>query len=706
MTTPVSAAAAAAVLWGALLWSAFLLGSAVVRTSSTTARGCATVVAAYWLKIALFWGLASLQAFRLEVAVGTSLLLASILQIIVGRRIQAIPTARRDLARISTALKSPVLLGLGIAGSLVILARTLRGLAAPPLTWDALTYHLLKAGRWVQNQGLAPEAAPDAWGYYEYYLPGSDILYAWGMLPAGGDAFLAFTGLGIWIGCLVAGFGAARGLGASIEHAGFAALTVAFVPGVTQHLMSAYADIPLLTTVLLALYFLQRSGRAQNAHEAILAAAALGLCATVKLQGLPIAILGGILLFYRARRGPSWKLPEILALLAVSAVMLRPYLRAWIETGSPIFPIEFALGGVEIFSGHEEFMWLHYRRFEGQEGSIFPFYSALITQLRDTRGFGPTTLIVMTLALAGAGTLLRQTETRAVTAFGILVVVISFASVHAIPMFQHGWHDSAGRYVLPAFGILVVMGSTTRGRWTRIAWPVVIAGEILLSIPMGWSQVDLEAVTGLLVRLAPFLGLAAIVSWFLRKWPIWAMSAATLVLLGSASFIREVRDAYRYPIYAAAAAKRSWDAVPILYADAWPIWSHLDDPENGSRLAVTASWDRVGHNWYRYPLLGSQLQNQLTYVPLTRDGSIVDYRRMGELTRVADENSWLTRLSEMDLEYVVSLGPNRTLELGFMRARPGIFEPVASGTSGRSHAFRVDHEALRAHLRRLARGHP
>ena len=68
------------------------------------------------------------------------------------------------------------------AGAVVAL-RAARSLVSPPLATDSLTYHLFRAGRWVQSGERVLEPAPDAWGYYAYYPHIGDGLTAWLMLP-------------------------------------------------------------------------------------------------------------------------------------------------------------------------------------------------------------------------------------------------------------------------------------------------------------------------------------------------------------------------------------------------------------------------------------------------------------------------------------------------------------------------------------------
>ena len=89
----------------------------------------------------------------------------------------------------------------------------------------------------------------------------------------------------------------------------------------------------------------------------------------------------------------------------------------------------------------------------------------------------------------------------------------------------------------------------------------------------------------------------------------------------------------------------------------WPLWAFLDDGKP-HRIAVTAGWDGIGDNWYLYPLLGSRLQNTVLYVPVTADGSVVNYGwPSADLLKRGDFKSWVDRLRRDHIDYVVSLNP-------------------------------------------------
>ena len=132
-----------------------------------------------------------------------------------------------------------------------------------------------------------------------------------------------------------------------------------------------------------------------------------------------------------------------------------------------------------------------------------------------------------------------------------------------------------------------------------------------------------------------------------------------------------MRTKYRYRIYRAAASPDPafvmhlvWD----VYASAWPIWRYLDDGRP-HRIAVSYGWDGIGHNGLRYPLTGSNFQNEVLYVPISRTGEVIDYREGDRILREMDEAPWLARLERERIDYVV-LGFPPPPELQFIARNP------------------------------------
>ena len=142
-------------------------------------------------------------------------------------------------ALLASARSAPLLLSLAAC---LVLARLIRGLAAPPLAWDMLTYHLVKVARWIRTGGFAPELAPDRWDGYEYLPYGGDALWAWAMLPFHSDAPLAVASVLVWLAALVSAFALARELGATVRSASLGALALLLNPASASFLASAYVE--------------------------------------------------------------------------------------------------------------------------------------------------------------------------------------------------------------------------------------------------------------------------------------------------------------------------------------------------------------------------------------------------------------------------------------------------------------------------------
>jgi len=122
-------------------------------------------------------------------------------------------------------------------------------------------------------------------------------------------------------------------------------------------------------------------------------------------------------------------------------------------------------------------------------------------------------------------------------------------------------------------------------------------------------------------------------------------------------------------------------------ASAWPLWEALEDGA-AHRVAVAAGWDGTGHNWGLYPLLGDGLRHDVVYVPPTKSGRIIDYRRRDLLAPELDEGVWLKRLRAMRVDRVAILLPFPP-EAEWVAGRPDTFAPMIPGQTGKAQLFAV-----------------
>lgn len=673
--------------------SAYLLTLAWGARRSGSARVCATLGLAYGLLIAGFELLASVRGFTLGLALPLWGALTALLAARGHGRARA--ALRWDVGR-ARVLARRVLTGwrrwLVLGAALLAGARLLRGLAAPPLAWDALTYHLVKAGRWVQSGGYEPLRAPDAWGYYAFFLPYGDALWAWAMLPAHGDGFLAPAGLLVWGGVLAGAYGTARALRVRRRLALPVALTVAFLPAVVTALTAAYVDNTVLALFLLAMATLLSAP--PWSVGTVATAAALGVLAGVKPGGLSVYGLGAAVLGAGLAR--TWRAGEgrrVLGAWSALALLLGalPYLRTWVLTGSPLYPYPLTVAGVRVSAGNAQLAELSTGALNGHP----PVRAAEVVQALllsrflsglEHVGFGPA-LLLAPAGLMAAARAWRRRDGRALT-----LLVMGLATLAGVmnPALWAIWTDSSVRFVAPLMATLLLLAATLEEPGLGFVLWSCLALELVCAIPHGWSQVDVSGVR----RVAPpvllaLAGSAVAPRWGARRRRPWLGAAVAVVLLGVAWVpIAATRRALRYDFYAAASDGKTFELHPLLpaYASSWPIWKELDG-EAPKRLAVSAGWDGTGHNWFWYPLMGSQLQNTLTYVPVLPEGTVADYAREETLAR-ADFLSWWRRLEEQRVELVVTLAPAPP-EARWMSEHPEHFQCLVTSTQGRSAAWRV-----------------
>jgi hypothetical protein len=384
------------------------------------------------------------------------------------------------------------------------------------------------------------------------------------------------------------------------------------------------------------------------------------------------------------------------------------YARTWIETGSPVFPWDLVVGGRTIFEGMEmvrtaaaggmtpgidfsaaRFLWL---LFVAPAHPGWPYMN-----------LGVVSVALLGLGAGGAVIASRDRDSRWVTWIAILFagfLLTSLMSPAMLAMRTH-WAPVVGRLLLSGLAPLVALGAVVPGPVAGSIRVIAVLAAVFQSVPTGWGEADLRY--GMLA--------ASVILWaILLAWVVLRVSrrvigvrtavvlAGVVLLVGSIPIDR-IRGVARYRIYEEAARdfRQVYDPHPLgPWRDSWPIWMELDD-DDSHRIAIVAGWSKLGDNWFRYPLLGSRLQNRVSYVTPTKDGTIPDYRFRRKLEPRLDEESWLRRLIEAEVDYVVSLDPPPP-ELVWMSRNRQIFVLVRTGRNGRGAAFRFDRDAAIALL--------
>jgi hypothetical protein len=688
-------------------WTSYLAAARWLPDASTSVRLSGAAIVAYWTLIASFLALASLSLFRVEVAVPLWAGAAVLCHIRRGLGRRALETLRRDGRRMLSVWSELRQTRFGFVvlattGGLLGL-RMVRGAVAPPLTGDALTYHLLKAGRWVQQGNFAAERAPDAWGYYEYFQPFGDILWAWAMLPVGDDFLIGLAGATVWGTALLATYALARTLSADTIRAALAALFVAFSPSVFNFITTAQVENALLGAFVLGAVFIARTITHGERADTWFAAAAMGVLAGIKFIGAPIAVIGLAALvvgLFRHRPQVREGAARLAGVVLLFALGCQPYLRAWYETGSPSYPFTVGLGGTTLLAGNAQLAWLMARA-TPQPRSIFlelfvPNQFDIVIGRTQFLNPGPGALLVVVAGLMAAVVLLRRRPSRTIALFLLAASLVTIAAIATrdVVALRTLWLFWLGRFLLVPLAAAAVCASTLR----RVGVPVLLAAiavDVPFLVPLGLSASDASALGDwrLIGAVAGMVGMTlASVRW---RRPVFV--AGTLAVAAVSWFaVRDVRASHRQSYYRDMAHDRTYDNHWLGRAEtaAYPIWARLDGA--GETVAVSAGWSN-GHNWFRYPLLGSRLQNRVVYVPITRDGSIVDYQDSAAVRARGDAEAWLRRLVEQRVDYLVLLHPEPP-EAAWVRAHPDVFTAAGEGREGMARAYRLNLAAAAAAL--------
>lgn len=643
-------------------WIAWCVATAACQGESASTRISAAAVTLLWLSTLLFWALSTVQLFRADVA-APLLALGAVVAQVAARRLSPHQQFLRDARRVWNAtvpaLRSPFGI-LFAAASAVVVARTFRGLVAPTLAWDDLTYHLLRAGRWVHAAGWTIQPAPNAWGYSEYFPPGGDILWAWTMLAARSDALVVVGNLLIFSAVFVGGYSLVRRFGRSELEAALTAGVIAFTPAAINYMPSGYVEPSTLAMFLLSATFLARLLLdTPRPAEAVLAAAALGLALSIKVSNAIFVLPGLLLLIGRvatARWPMSRRATTTAAIIAAALVSAPFYLRAWLDMGSPSYPIPVEIAGTTLFAGNE---WqrlifsLPLRPLS--DDSFFNLLTTLFVPTASTfsaagqfLNLGPAFLLLAVPGAAGLAQLIKTPKTRQITAYLAIcaaLVIVSAMSANTVNL-RTFFGSSLGRFLLAPAAVVAVFAAGSEWRSRRQFLWIAFAINIALAIPLGWSATDRAAIE----------------------------KAAT----------GHVRDSLRYNYFSdlAAGATFSVSRDASQLASYWPAWKMLDQPD-GLRIAVTGTWGAMSPLGPRYPLLGSHLQNSLEYVPVTTSGEIVDRPDFYANMNAGDYEAWLKRLVDRRIDYLFVMA-EPAIEAEWAKRHPEAFsaQPLEAGSAG------------------------
>lgn len=342
----------------------------------------------------------------------------------------------------------------GLAAAIVLLDGVLA--SAPPTSGDALAYHLTAPKLWLAAHRMFP-----IWWDWPTFQPfATEMHFAYAQALWSGAAAVV-------VGAGLAGFSAVCVYGFARELAGRTVGAVAALLWVAQGLFlweatGGFVELALSGLVALAFWHLVAFLRCPRAVDAALAGGSLGVAAGTKIFALLFApaLLAGLLV----RDGRRAAVGSAAA--CGTAVAIPWYLRAWIVTGNPVYPLAF--GGKYWDSAARAAYAAEWHGY-GIHGiwhlPLFPVEFLLQTSHYE-RGyaFGPALFVLPLIAL-----FLRRRWVWWVAAGEVVYLVVWWQGLHQIT-----------RYLLPALALSTAMSAYAAVElWHRRPWGIRL--DVLLA---------------------------------------------------------------------------------------------------------------------------------------------------------------------------------------------------------------------------------
>jgi 4-amino-4-deoxy-L-arabinose transferase-like glycosyltransferase len=651
--------------------AACILATAAVSVGAALADGrgrspvmlrlTAVAIATLWILTVVFHLLIALHAFRLPVV----LLLLPGIALAFRRSVRGQITGRHFLRwwRTGRWRQSWFTAGAAIFGILAV-----RALFVPPVSWDSLTYHLVKAALWVQGGGPIALRAPGGGGAYMDVPGGVDALWAWVMLPFHSDLLVGVADVAGYFLLGAGVYGLGRELGA---RARLAALGAAFVMAMPSALMAAgsnYVDNMVAFYLTAATAFALRYLRRGEPGCAILAAMAGGLAAGSKLTAVPLLAVFLVAILLRAWRGGSRPTARrVIAVSAAAALLVSApwYLRTWIATGYPLSPYPVRVAGI-VLGVSADADWYGQQRPVAQPYTFAAEWPALLTMFHDpfSNTLGPVAAIPVAILPATLFWLWRRHRPSAILLGTLLAAALQTYLSPQYAVTRLGWARMSGRYFLHPVAIAVTLGLAA---FPAAPLTTVLALATALNLwfhgGLYWTGLELTLVLSYLGVLALAVWLAGRFSGGIARTTAVAVLSVACLGVGQAG-----RDLFRYELAASAIVTHE---APRFPAEALAAVNG----QVGRTVAFTSGPYQVADNWLVYPFLGSRLQNTPVYVPISRSGRLIPHPDP-EYLKDADVEAWLARLEALQVEVVVSFSPSGP-ELAWMESRPVAFPRIA-----------------------------
>ena len=466
-------------------------------------------------------------------------------------------------------------------------------LANPPFGWDSLNYHFTFPVEWFKHGNLnTPITIFDDPSPTYYPLNGS-LFYLWLIMPLR-SVFLADLGqLPFFVIAVISVYSIAQKIGLNKTNSFYSAVLFALIPNFFKQLQIAYVDVMVGALFLVCVNYLLALKKVFSLQNVLIYSLSLGLLIGTKTTALPFSILliiPFLAMLLQDNRKINFSLIFVFSVLVFGGFS---YFRNFIQTGNPMYPLDFQLFNIHIFKGVLE---------KSVYAGHFVSSDYSLGKMLFHEGLGAQALLFILpgifLALPVAFIKRRKELNLSLIYFLLLPVLIYLVYRYIIPL-------ANVRYLYAMLGLGVVLGFYIVGilKIKKIAINFLVLICIFSSIPSLAKRQELVA--SLILMVALFLLLVnfkKIKVFGNRKLilNIIVVLLLSLILLGEKYYKKN-----EFPRY----------YKMVKYSGFWPeatkAWDWLNNETVGNNIAYTG-------RAVPFPLYGSGLKNNVYYVSVNR----------------------------------------------------------------------------------------
>lgn len=523
-------------------------------------------------------------------------------------------------------------------------------LVNPPFGWDSLNYHFVFPVEWLKQGNLNMPITISDDPSPSYYPINGSLFYLWLILPFR-NVFLADLGqLPFFILAFLATYGIARIIGINRDFSFSAACLFILIPNFFKQLSVAYVDVMVAALFLTCLFYLFLLNTEFFLRYVLLYSLSLSLLLGTKTIASAYTILLLIPFIYLCFKNKKRSYLLINSLFIIIILGGFTYIRNFLETGNPLYPLDFRLFGKIVFKGVMDIKTY---------SAHFKIEDYGLSKLLFHEGLGLQSLIFILpgifLALPIAIVKKRKFINFNLGYFFILPILIYLVYRFVIPL-------ANTRYLYALLGTGIILGFYVAKILNLKKWII----NILIILSGFASMAELakrqELVVSTIFTILLFVFLLFLRKYFkenqLIKTPFFIVPTLIFIIL-SLIILEQDYIKNEFPRY----------KKMVKYSGFWPdateAWDWLNQNTSGNNIAY------IGRP-VSFPLYGSGFKNNVDYVSVNKIEPAklhyfpnsyyrwgFDFESLhrnlevqGNYRSDADYSVWLSNLSQRNIDYL------------------------------------------------------